>query len=84
MLKNAGPELIKTISEICYNTLNGNLKLDGKARRSLEKYKKAIRTIGCPHKNIDCKRRTIVQHGDGIISVLLSTLLPLIVSAVTK
>lgn len=81
MLKNANPELIKTISEICYNVLNGNLKLSEKTRTKLGKYKKAMRVIGCPHKSVSSKQRVIVQHGNGLLPILLNTLLPLVVSA---
>lgn len=84
MLKNADPELIKTICEICYNTLNGNLNLNRKDKTKLGKYKKAIRTIADPYRSLASKRRVIIQHGNGIIPVLLQTLIPLIISAITK
>lgn len=70
MLKNAPPELIKTLSECAYNILHGNFKICGKNHQCLKKYKNPFRRFSLPHSSIESKRQIIVQKGGWLVPFL--------------
>lgn len=74
ILKEARPEVIKTLCEICMNTLNGNIKLPVKCKNHLKKYKRTMRQLSFTKANIPSKRKLLIQKG-GFLPVLLGTLL---------
>lgn len=78
ILQHGGGDLMKTLSEIAVNTLNGNIKLDGKNLTKLKRYKRQFRSMACPKRSLKSKRN-IVQRG-GFLSVLIGTVLSGIIS----
>lgn len=60
-LKEAQPEVIKTLCVICMNTLNGNIKIPTKCLMQLRKYKRTLRQLSLTNANIPSKRRLLVQ-----------------------
>lgn len=74
IMKEAHPELIKTLCEICMNTLNGNIKIPIKCRNYLKKYKRTLRRLSFTKANIPSKRKLLIQRG-GFLPILLGTLL---------
>lgn len=74
ILKLADPEIIKTLCEVCINTLNGNVTMPVKIINYLKKYKRAMRQLAFSKSNIPSKRSILVQRG-GFLPVLLGTLL---------
>ncbi len=83
ILKDAEPEVIKTICELCINTLNGNIKIPIKCRNHLKKYKRTIRQPALSKLNLPSKRKLLIQKG-GFLPVLLGTLLSGIVGQIIE
>lgn len=74
VLKNCDIDVIKTICEIVINTLNGNNKISDRIHKRLQKHKKILRSLSCPKKTLNTKRKIIIQKG-GFLPVLLGTVL---------
>ena len=68
VIKGAKPELISCISDICYNTLQGKVKLSPIQKNKLAKYKKELRQIANKSTALKTKRR-IIQKG-GFLALL--------------
>lgn len=78
ILKEVDPEIIKTLCEVCINTLNGNVKIPIKILNYLKKYKRAMRHLSFSKTNIPAKRNILIQRG-GFLPVLLGALLSSVV-----
>ena len=89
-IKHTNSSDIKSISQCCYNLLVGNIPLTPKE-------KKFIRNLLSPNieeikilarKNTSIKKKRNVlstnQVGSGIISLLVTTLLPILISSIVK
>ena len=74
ILRKVDDDVIKTINEIAYNTLKGNTRLNKKTKASLDPYKKELRCLKCPKKNLQSKRKLLVQKG-GFLPVLIGSVL---------
>lgn len=83
IIKNSDDALIKALSEISLNTLNGNLELTGGAKNKLKKYKRKLRCIACPKRKLKSKRNILVQEG-GFLPVLISSLLSSVIGALLE
>lgn len=79
LLLHCEPELIRAISEICYNYLRGNIKCTEKQFSILRKHKNCIRKLSeCAKagskkdkKNLTASRKILLQKGDGFWFPLL-------------
>ena len=86
--KNCSQKYISSIGQCCHNiTQNGfnfNKSQATKVRRKLGPIKKSIRDLANESIPIEKKRNILMkkQIGHGIISLLASTLIPLLVSAI--
>lgn len=78
ILQHGGGELLKALSEIAVNTVNGNIPLNEKTLQKLKRYKRQFRSMACPKHSLKSKRN-IVQRG-GFLSVLIGTVLSGIIS----
>lgn len=74
ILKQAKPHLIKTLCEICMNTLNGNMTISKSQKLRLKKYKTTLRNLSSPKVKLARKRNILIQKG-GFLPVLLGSLL---------
>lgn len=74
ILKLTHPELIKTLCEICENTLCGNIELSNDIKKKLKAYKNHIRKVTQKKVNLKTKRKILIQKG-GFLPILLSALL---------
>lgn len=74
LIKQCEPDVIKTLCEICLNTLKGNTRLSNVAKKRLKKYKRTIRSLSQPKQSVAFKRKVLLQHG-GFLPLLLGTLL---------
>lgn len=74
ILKSASPELIKTLCEICMNTLNGNAKISGNCKKQLKIYKNPIRKLISPRLGLKTKKKILIQKG-GFLPALLGAVL---------
>lgn len=63
-------DLIRTIDECVYNTLNGNIPLKACEIQKLEKFKTVLRKV-LKTKGSVKKRKAILQGGGGFLPVLL-------------
>jgi len=83
-------DCVHKICEGCQNLLRNTFDLDknemGKVRRKLKKHKKDIRLFSNPETSLARKRKILAnpQTGGGIFSILLSTVIPALVAAITK
>lgn len=75
IVKYADSNTIKTICEIAYNTLRGNIKLRPYALKKLNRYKKELRRLSCPKSSLSSKRNIIVQRGAGFVPTLIGSIL---------
>lgn len=78
LLSKSDPALVKAISEICHNLLEGNITLDETDRKKLAKWKKLLRKLSNKRLSIRKKRGYLVQSGN-----FLSILLPVVASIVS-
>lgn len=75
IVRYADPDTIKTICEIAYNVLRGNINLRRCVLKKLNRYKKELRCLTCPKRSLSSKRNIIVQRGAGFVPVLIGTIL---------
>lgn len=79
LLLHCEPELIKAISEICYNYLRGNIKCTEKQFSVLRKHKDCIRKLSesvtadskKEKKKLEASRKILLQKGNGFWAPLL-------------
>ena len=72
VLKNASPDLIKSLSEICLNVLKGNVPLTAAQKSKLSRFKHDLRKLA--QKNISLKKKkTILQKG-GLFPLLIKAI----------
>jgi hypothetical protein len=84
ILKSADDGLIKLLVECCYNTLKGGVKLSKTSVSKLKKYKKVLRNIARPNKNLNTKKKELIQSGSGFLSILLPTVISGLVALLNK
>ena len=81
ILKGAPNSLVRAISEIALNALNGVLPLSRHRIKKLQKYKNNIRAISKASSHEG--RRRVLQRG-GFVAALLGAALPLLFKGVSK
>lgn len=69
--------LIKVLSDCILNTLNGNINLPEKEKKKLKKFKSILRQI-LNEKVLTKKKKLLIQHGQGFLSILLPGAISLI------
>ena len=82
ILKNANSHLIKAISEIALNMLNGVVHLTPSQKSKLKRFKRPMRDLTSPQTKLVAKRK-LIQKG-GFISTLLGLGLPLLIKGITS
>lgn len=80
IVKHSDDGLIKAISEIALNTLNGNNKIDNKTIRKLHPYKRQMRCLACSKRSSKSKRKIIIQKG-GFLPLLIGSILSGVIGA---
>ena len=86
-LKTCTPENIDHISEAVYNVVNGFCPCKkGAQKKKIELLDKPLKKIANPKTSLEVKRKLLLdkQTGDGIFSILLSTVLPFVIGLLTK
>ena len=76
LIAEADPALLRAITECCRNVLNGEIPLSDLQKRSLGKYKTALRTLA-KGKTSNAQRKALSQKG-GLLPALLGVAAPLI------
>jgi hypothetical protein len=74
ILKHVNPDVIKTLCEISYNTLNGNNKICSKTKKTLAGYKRHLRTLSSSKHSVSAKRKILMQKG-GFVPALIGSVL---------
>ena len=82
ILKNANSHVIRAISEIALNCLNGVVSLTPAQKRKLKRYKKTMRDLSAPQTKLLAKRK-IIQRG-GFVSALLGVGVPLLIKGISS
>ena len=78
-IKQAPKDLINCISEVCSNTLKGNVPLKPAQKRALARYKRNLRQVA-DKRNSNKKRREILVQKGGFIGALIGPLLSTLLS----
>ena len=81
IIAGADGSLIRAISEVCLNILNGVIPLSGPKKRKISKFKKNLRKM--VSKASLASKRTTLQEG-GFLSMLLSAALPLVIKGISS
>ena len=86
LFRNASPEELKTLCEICSNTRHGRLPMSFAQKKRLCKYKRQIRRMADKKISTATKRKLLVadtggQKG-GFIGTLLGIALPLLATLI--
>lgn len=86
LLRAAPDEVIKTICNAAYNLTNsGGVQLSSNQKRFFRKYKEPITKLVQREPSIKQKRKVLEQSGGGFfIPLLLSAVLPIVTSLLTK
>lgn len=81
ILKEAPPQSIEALSEVCKNILNGNVKLSPKLFNDLKRYKRTIRHIAYKtlHKTPKKLKSYLCKQRGGLVP-----LLPLLLTGLTS
>lgn len=74
ILNNSEVDLIKSICEIVFNTINKNFPINSKTVKKLRKYKKTLRCLGCSKKPLHLKKKILIQQG-GFLPTLIASVL---------
>ena len=80
IIKSASGNVVKAISEICLNMLNGVINLSSTHKKKLKKYRSTMRKL--TEKNTIASRRKLIQRGN-FVGSLLSIGLPLLVKGIS-
>lgn len=75
ILSNVDNDVIQTINEIAYNTLNNNNPITPKTKSILKRYKSPLRCLACHKKSIAAKKKILIQKGNGFLPILIGTVL---------
>ena len=74
MLTAVDSDIIKIISEACFNTLRGNMSISQSQFKRLKKYKQTIRTLARKNVALREKRGILVRQSGGFLPLLLPIL----------
>ena len=83
IIENANRDVIKAISELSLNTLNGVIKLTPSQKLKLKRYKTVMRKISQKRIKIG-DRKKLLQRGRGLVPILLRYALPLVLKGVAS
>lgn len=78
ILKNCDEHLIVTLCEIIYNIMKGNVEMNEKQKKQLEKYKKPLRLINhsiLKKKSLNKRRAYLVNQSGGYIGPIAQLIL---------
>lgn len=82
IINSANSELINCISDICYNMLRGNLKINSTQKTKLDKYKNNIRKIA-NKKATQKSKKELIQKG-GFLGAILAPLIGSLITPLAK
>lgn len=80
-LRNADDKFIRSICECVFNTLRGNVPLERREIKRLEKYKTTLRRISGKRENWRVKRKLLVQRG-GFLPYIIGPILSVLLSRI--
>ena len=85
-LQNCSQENIDHISEAVYNVVKGYCPCKKGVQKKVHLLNKPLKKIANPKTSLKVKRKLLLdkQTGDGIFSILLSTVLPFVIGLLTK
>ena len=86
-LESCSQENIDHISEAVFNVVKGYCPCTTAPRKKkVELLQKELKKIANPKTSVEVKRKLLLdkQTGDGIFSILLSTVLPFVIGLLTK
>lgn len=81
ILSNCGLDLIETIVECIYNTLNGNIHLTESEKLKLKKFKSVLRKVLKAKGGLGKKKKIISQSGGTFLPTLLQ---PIVAAGVAQ
>lgn len=81
ILSNCDLELIQTIDECIFNTLNGNIQLTESEKKNLKKFKCVLRKVLNAKGGLNNKKKIISQSGGSFLPTLLQ---PIVAAGVAQ
>ena len=81
IIKNASHNVLKAVSEICLNMLNGVVNLSVSHKKKLKKYRNTMRKLAEKNTSLTARRK-LMQRG-GFIGSVLGIGLPLLVKGIS-
>jgi len=81
ILHESDIDLIRCICDCCHNTLNGNIQLTPKEKKSLNRHKRHIRKLTSKRISLKEKRGILEQEG-GFLPALLTPILGIAASLI--
>jgi hypothetical protein len=86
ILKNAPRDFLATISDICFNIINGNVKMSPTNKKNLVKHKDNLRKLARKSLPIRNKKNFIIQNGGALSALIpaISIVTSLIANIISK
>ena len=75
ILRGADKELVYCLCECALNVLQGNVKLQGKEKHQLKKYKQRLRDLANKKIALRTKRKLLLKQKGGWVSALIAPVL---------
>lgn len=75
ILKTAHPELVHALCDCITNVIHKKVPVTVKQKKSLSSKKKVLRKLSHKRTGLKTKKRLLVQHGNGILTTILGTVL---------
>jgi hypothetical protein len=70
---------MKCLREIFHNLNVGNIPISQSDKKGLKKHKKYLKVLASKKSSYKLKKKILTQKGDGIIPILVSTILPMVI-----
>jgi hypothetical protein len=70
---------MKCLGEIFHNLNIGNIPISESDKNKLKQHKKYLKVLAGKKSSFKLKKKVLNQRGEGIIPILLSTILPLVI-----
>ena len=80
ILKSADNQLINAVCDCVTNVVYGKIPISAHHKNKLKRKKNVWRDLSNPKKSVNVKKKLLIQHGSGLLALLLKPLLSAILS----
>jgi hypothetical protein len=75
LLQKASGSLIRTVSQVAKNTINGNIPLSLHQKQRLRRHKRTLRALSLKRSSLKNKRKLLIQKGGALLPLILGPIL---------